>query len=640
MIPQTKRSVVVLLLGMLVLVWIPGCTPTAEQDLPTLIPRADLFGNPEKAQGRISPDGTKMSYLAPENGVLNVWVRTIGQQDDKVVTGDTLRGIRVHFWAEDNKHIIYMQDEGGDENWHIFAVNLEDGSVRDLTPFEETVAQPVALDPNYPDQMMISLNKRNPQLFDVYRLALSTGDMEMIAENPGNIVGWVPDNQFKLRAAMAAMPDGGFQLLVRDTEQGDFRELVTWGPEEEGSPYGFTPDGKGMYIGDSRGADVTQLKTINLKTGEEKLIISHDEVDVGSVMINPNDYHLEAVSFNKDRERWSVIDSTLLPDFEALKGIADGEFSIVSRTRADDHWMVVYSSDVSPSDYYIYDRESKTGEFVFTSRPKLKEYTLAPMRYVEIKARDGLILPSFLTLPVGVEETNLPLVLNVHGGPWARDTWGYNPEVQWMANRGYAVLQVNFRGSTGFGKEFLHAADKEWGRAMQHDLTDAVNWAIAEGIADPDRLCIYGGSYGGYAVLAAAAFTPDLFTCGVDIVGPSSLHTLIQSIPPYWAPMLKVFSVRMGDPVEDSLMLVERSPLTHVDSMRMPLLIGQGANDPRVKEAESEQIVEALRERGKDVEYVVYPDEGHGFARPENRMDFYAKAEAFIAKYLNGRVEQ
>ncbi len=640
MLPHVRRSVILLLFSVLAIAWFSGCSPATEQDLPPLIPRTDLFGNPEKAQGRISPDGTMLSYLAPEDGVLNVWVRTIGQQDDRVVTHDTLRGIRIHFWAEDNQHIIYLQDEGGDENWHIYAVNLEDDSVRDLTPFENTVARPVATDPNFPNEMLISMNKRNPQLFDVYHLNLTSGELDMIAENPGNYVGWIPDNEFKLRAAYAAMPDGGFQLLVRDSEEDEFRELVTWGPEDEGTPYGFTPNGKAMYIGDSRGADVTQLKTINLKTGEEKLIISHDEVDLGEVMINPNDYHLEAVSFNKDRERWTVTDSTLLPDFEALEGIAEGEFSIVSRTRADDKWMVVFSSDTSPSDYYIYDRESKQSEYVFTSRPKLKEYTLAPMRYVEIKARDGLILPSYLTLPVGTEKTNLPLILLVHGGPWARDTWGYHPEVQWMANRGYAVLQVNFRGSTGFGKAFLHAADKEWGRDMQHDLTDAVHWAIEEGIADPERLCIYGGSYGGYAVLAAAAFTPDLFTCGVDIVGPSNLHTLIQSIPPYWAPMLQVFSVRMGDPVADSMMLVERSPLTYADSMRIPLLIGQGANDPRVKQAESEQIAEALRERGKDVEYMVYPDEGHGFARPENRMDFYAKAEEFIAKYLGGRVER
>jgi len=612
----------------------------AKTGLPPLIPKADLFGNPQKAQARISPDGTRMSYLAPDDGVLNVWVKTVGQADDHVVTADTLRGIRIHFWAEDNKHIIYMQDIGGNENWHIYAVNLEDNSTRDLTPFEGVRAQPVATDPNFPNEMLLAMNKRNPQLFDVYHLDLTTDSLELITENPGNIMGWFTDKEFKLRGAYAAMPDGGWQLLVRNNEKEPFAELVTWGPEDEGNPYGFTPDGKGLYIGDSRNSDMTRLKIIDIATKEETELASHSEVDLGSVMINPNTYYVEAVSFNKDRDRWTILDSTLVADFAALENLAEGEFSIVSRDRADDTWLVAYSSDLSPTDYYSYDRQSKTGTFLFTTRPELKNAVLAPMRYVEIKSRDGLTLPSFLTLPVGVPSTDLPLVLNVHGGPWARNYWGYNSETQWMANRGYAVLQVNFRGSTGFGKKFLHAADKEWGRKMQHDLTDAVKWAIAEGYADPERICIYGGSYGGYAVLAGAAFTPDLYTCGVDIVGPSNLITLFNSVPPYWKPMMQMFAVRMGDPAVDSAMMIERSPLFSADKITIPLLIGQGANDPRVKQAESEQIVAALKEKGKDVEYVVYPDEGHGFARPENRMDFYGHAEKFIAKYLGGRIEQ
>jgi dipeptidyl aminopeptidase/acylaminoacyl peptidase len=610
------------------------------QELPPLIPRVELFGNPEKAQARISPDGMRMSYLAPHNGVLNVWVKTVGQNDDKVITADTLRGIRIHFWAEDNQHIFYMQDVGGNENWHIYAVNLQDGSVGDLTPHENIQAGVVATDPNFPHEILIQMNKRNPQLMDVYHLDLNTNDMQLIAENPGNYVGWFTDNNFKLRGAFASTPEGGFQLLVRDTEQDQFREFITWSPEDEGSPYGFTPDGKGLYIGDSRNSDVTRLKIVDIATKNETEVAFNPEVDLGSVMINPITYHLEAVSFNKDRDRWVILDSSLVPDFQALENLAKGEFAIVSRDRADRNWIVAYGSDISPADFYIYHRETKQGEFIFSSRPKLADYTLAPMTYVEIPTRDGLTLPSFLTLPVGLPGKNLPLILNVHGGPWARDYWGYNSEAQWMANRGYAVLQVNFRGSTGFGKKFLHAGDKEWGRKMQDDLTDAVKWAIDQGIADPKRTCIYGGSYGGYAVLAAAAFTPDLFTCGVDIVGPSNLHTLIASVPPYWAPLLKLFAVRMGDPVADSMMLVERSPLTHADKFVMPLLVGQGANDPRVKQAEAEQIVAALREKGKDVEYVVYPDEGHGFARPENRMDFYGRAEKFLAKYLGGRVEE
>ena len=607
--------------------------------LPPLIPKNDLFGNPQKAQARISPDGMRMSYLAPKNGVLNVWVKTVGKDDDRVVTNDTLRGIRISFWAEDNIHLLYMQDVGGNENWHIYSVNLRDNTVRDLTPFENVVAQPVATDPHFPSELLIQMNKRNPQLFDVYHLDLTTDSLRLVGENPGNFVGWVADNQFKLRAAYAAMPDGGFQLLARDSENEPFRELITWGPEDEGQPYGFTPDGRGLYVGDSRAADVVRLKTVDVTTKAEKVLASDPEVDLGEVLINPSTYQVEAVSFKKDRQKWTVLDAKLAADFQALEKLAPGEFSIVSRDHADKTWVVAYAADLSPTDFYLYDRATRKGTFLFTTRPELKDYALAPMKYVEIKSRDGLTLPCYLTLPVGIDSKNLPLMLNVHGGPWARDEWGYNPEVQWMANRGYAVLQVNFRGSTGFGKKFLHAGDKEWGRKMQDDLTDAVQWAIAQGYADPKRVCIYGGSYGGYAVLAGAAFTPDLYTCGVDIVGPSNLNTLYASVPPYWKPLMRMFSLRMGDPVKDSAMMIERSPLFSADKIKIPLLIGQGANDPRVKQAESEQIVAALKAKGKDVEYVVYPDEGHGFARPENRMNFYARAEKFVAKYLGGRVE-
>jgi dipeptidyl aminopeptidase/acylaminoacyl peptidase len=385
---------------------------------------------------------------------------------------------------------------------------------------------------------------------------------------------------------------------------------------------------------------VTQLKIIDVKTGEEEIIISNPKVDLGGVMIHPTKYHVQAVAFNYDREHWTVLDETVEKDFQAIEAIFPGEFAIVSRDLADKNWLVAFSSDLKPTRYYAYNRDTKDATFLFTARPVLEEYDLAPMKFVEIETRDGLILPSYLTLPVGIEQKNLPLVLNVHGGPWARDGWGYNPEVQWMANRGYAVLQVNFRGSTGFGKKFLHAGDKEWGRKMQDDLTDAVNWAIDEGWANPEKIAIYGGSYGGYAALAGAAFTPDLYTCAVDIVGPSNIMTLIASVPPYWEPLLKLFYSRVGDPNAEEEMLKERSPLFSAHKIKIPMLIGQGANDPRVKQSESEQIVAALKANEQYVEYVVYPDEGHGFARPENRLDFYGKTENFLARYLDGRIEK
>lgn len=625
-----------LVLGVMILVQ----SGAALAELPPLIPKELLFGNPQRAQARISPDGKRMSYLAPKDGVLNVWVKTIGQEDDRAVTNDTLRGIQIHFWAQDNTHILYLQDVGGDENFHIYAANLNDNQTRDLTPFEGVRAQPVALDPNFPNEMMMQLNKRDPSLFDLYKLNLATGEATLVHENPGNLVGYIPDNQFKARGAVGMSPDGGIDLLVRDTEADEFRLLMHWGPQDgDGEPHGFTPDGKGMYVADPLGSDVSQLKIVDLATKAETVIAQSPKVDVGAVFIHPTKYHVQAVSFNYDQNRWTVLDSSVADDFAAIEAIFPGEFEIVSRDLADKNWLVAFSSDVKAVRYYAYDRETNQSTFLFSVRPELDEHTLAPMKFVEIKARDGLVLPSYLTLPVGVEPKNLPLVLNVHGGPWARDEWGYNPEVQWMANRGYAVLQVNFRASTGFGKSFLHAGDKEWGRAMQNDLTDAVQWAIDNGYADPNKVAIYGGSYGGYAALAGAAFTPDLYTCAVDIVGPSNIMTLLASIPPYWEPMIKLFHNRVGDPASEEAMLKERSPLFSAEKIKIPMLIGQGANDPRVKQAESEQIVAALKANEQYVEYVVYPDEGHGFARPQNRLDFYGKTEGFLSRYLGGRVE-
>jgi len=606
---------------------------------PPLIPRKLLFGNPEKAQPRLSPDGTRLLYLAPDKGVLNVWIRTAGKDDDRVVTADTLRGIRIAFWAEDNVHILYMQDKGGDENWHIYAVNLKDNSVRDLTPYENVQASPVATDPSFPNELLVQMNKRDPRAMDLFNINLTTGEARLVGENPGNVVGWVPDNNFKVRGAYAATAEGGFELLVRDNEDEPFRSLIVWGPDDQGQPYGFTPDGTAIYVGDSRESNVSRLKAIDLKTKQETVLAEDPKVDLGDVMIHPAKHHVEAVSFNYDRNRWRVLDSAVAADFAVLGKLGEGEFSIVSRDHADHRWIVAYDTDTRPARYYTYDRDTKEPAFLFTTRPDLEEYDLAAMKFVEVTTRDGLVLPAYLTLPPGVEPKNLPLVLDVHGGPWARDTWGYNGEVQWMANRGWAVLQVNYRGSTGFGKSFVNAGNKEWGRKMQDDLTDAVRWAISKGYADSTKVAIYGGSYGGYAVLAGAAFTPDLYVCGVDIVGPSNIMTLIAAVPPYWQPLLRLFHHRVGDPATEEAMLKERSPLFSANKIRVPLLIGQGANDPRVKQAESEQIVAALKASEQYVEYVVYPDEGHGFARPENRLDFYGKSEKFLNKYLGGRLE-
>jgi dipeptidyl aminopeptidase/acylaminoacyl peptidase len=435
---------------------------------PQLIPKELLFGNPDRAQARISPDGKRMSYLAPQNNVLNVWVKTIGQNDDKAVTSDTLRGIRIHMWAEDNEHMLFMQDVGGDENWHIYSVNLATGVTKDLTPFPNVQAQPVATDIKFPNEILAQMNQRDPRLMDLHRINIATGESKMVGENPGNIVGWLPDNEFKARAAQAATPDGGFELLVRDTETDPFRTLVTWGPEEDGQPYGFTPDGQSLYIGDSRESNVTRLKTINVKTGEESVIAQDARVDLGGIIAHPTKYHIQAVSFNYDRDRWQILDKDIEADLAALEQLGNGEFSLVARDRADKTWLIAFDSDVAPTKYYTYNRDTKKSDFLFSVRAELEKYQFSEMKFVEITTSDGLTLPCYLTLPAGVDPKNLPMVLNVHGGPWARDEWGFNPEVQWMANRGWAVLQVNFRGAID---TYARHEDAQHSRDLRTSLT-------------------------------------------------------------------------------------------------------------------------------------------------------------------------
>lgn len=608
-------------------------------DLPPLVPREDLFGNPEKASPTISPDAKRLAYLAPDEGVLNVWVRTVGKEDDRSVTRDRKRGIRMYLWAYDGAHILYLQDRDGDENWHVYAANLNTGDIRDLTPHENVQAQLVAVDHRFPNEILVGLNLRDATVHDVHRVNLATGEAKLEVENPGNIVGWVADSQFQVRGAQAALPDGGFQLLARETTAAEWKPLVTWGPDEEGHPYGFTPDGRGIYVGSSIGSDTQQLRTVDVVTGAEETLASNPSVDLEEVLAHPTQDHIQAVAFNEDRLKWNILDPAIADDMNALKRYRDGDVHVASRSLDDHTWIVLYMLDNAPAAYYTYRRDARAIDFLFTTRPVLEKQTLATMKPVHVTTRDGLMLHCYLTLPPGIEPTNLPLVLNVHGGPWARDRWGYHPEAQWLANRGYACLQVNFRGSTGFGKRFLHAGDREWGAKMHDDLLDAVHWAVQQGIADPRRVAIYGGSYGGYAALVGAAFTPEVFACSVDIVGPSSIRTLIASIPPYWEPLKKLFYVRVGDPDTEPEFLDSRSPLYKADQIQCPLLIAQGANDPRVKQAESEQIVKALRDRGKEVEYLLFEDEGHGFARPENRLNFYAHAEKFLAKHLGGRSE-
>jgi dipeptidyl aminopeptidase/acylaminoacyl peptidase len=620
--------------------WLSAAAVRAE--LPTLIPRKVLFGNPVKASPQVAPDGKRLSYLAPDDrDVLQVWVQTVGKDDARKVTADEKRGIRMHLWTYAPDTLLYLQDKDGNENFHVYAVNVAAAEVRDLTPFEGVRAGVVGLDRNFPNELLVSMNRNDPKLMDVYRIKLDSGKAELDTKNPGDVVSWEADPQFRVRVAEAATPDGGSEIRWRPDEKTEWKTAVKWGPEDaDGGVVGFTADGKALWLTSSEGRDTLSLVKRDLESGKEELIATRPGADASGFIFNPLTHEVEAVAFTRERVEWKALDPKVADDLKVLEKGAEGEPSVVSRDRDLQTWVVAYSSDVRPAEYYLYDRKAKKLTHLFSGRPELKKYTLAPMKPVTVKSRDDLELVSYLTLPPGVEPKNLPTVLVVHGGPWARDAWGFDPQAQWLANRGYAVLAVNYRGSTGFGKKFLHAGDREWAGKMHDDLIDAVNWAVKEGYADPKRVAIFGGSYGGYAALVGATFTPEVFACAVDIVGPSNLVTLLKSIPPYWEPMRKLFAVRVGDLEKEEEFLKSRSPLFKADKIKIPLLIAQGKNDPRVKQAEAEQIVEAVRKAGKPVEYLVFEDEGHGFARPENRLKFYAAAEGFLAKHLGGgRVE-
>ena len=569
-----------------------------------------------------------------------MWVETVGADDARVVTDDRDRGIREYFWAPDDRRIIYLQDEGGDENWRVHDVDLESGRTRDLTPFEGVQARVVHVDKDVPDTVLIGLNRDNPQLHDVYRLELESGSLTKVLDNPG-FVAFVADDDMRVRAAVAPQEDGSMTLLVRDDEESEWRPLHEVGPDDALAlnALAFDVPGGRLLTISSAGANAARLVWLDCATGDLTVAAEDPTYDVAEVRLHPDTHEPQLVGFVKERLDYLVLDPSLTDDVAALQALEPGDLNFAGRDRSDRIWLAAYSNDDGPVRYHAYDRDSRQARFLFEHQPALSRFTLARMEPFAFTARDGLEVHGYLTFPPGQGRGGLPAVLNVHGGPWARDVWGFDPETQWLANRGYLSIQVNFRGSTGYGKAFLNAANREWGGKMHDDLVDAVHHVVEQGHADPERVGILGGSYGGYAALLGAAFTPDLFRCGVDVVGPSSLETLIRSIPPYWAPLLAQFHARIGNPDIEPDFLWSRSPLSRVDDIRIPLLIAQGANDPRVKQAESEQIVAALREKGIPHEYLLFPDEGHGFAKPENRLRFYAAAERFLAEHLGGRAE-
>ncbi|HEX3515746.1 MAG TPA: S9 family peptidase, partial [Trebonia sp.] len=611
-----------------------------------LIPRSVLFGNPERTSPQISPDGSALAWIAPRDGVLNLWVAPAGGESGvdwtaaRPVTEDTDRGIRAFAWARDGRHVLYVQDVGGDENWRLYDVDPESLERRDLTPFEGIHATIIGTSKRRPDEVLVGINADNPQLHDVYRLHLASGELVKEIENPG-YAGWLADEDLVVRCAIDPLPDGSFNVLVRDSGADEFRFLLAVPAEDATGTdvVSFSGDGRSLLMISSADADTGRLTRVDLATGESTVLAEDPEADVSGALLDPDTRDPQIVMVLKDRMTYIVLDPSVEEDLKAVRALHPGDPSISGRDEADTTWLVAFNVDAGSVTYFTYDRATKTGRLLFSARPALAGYELAPMEPFSFSARDGLVVHGYVTFPPGLGRTGLPAVVDVHGGPQVRDTWGYNPEAQWLANRGYLCIQVNYRGSTGYGKAFVAAGDREWGGKMHDDLVDAVGYAVSQRWADASKVAIYGGSYGGYAALVGAAFTPDVFCCAVDIVGPSNLKTLLETIPPYWAPMIAQLYRRVGNPETDAEFLWSRSPLSRARDIRIPLLIAQGANDPRVKQAESEQIVAALTEAGIDHEYMLFPDEGHGFAKPENRIKFYTAAERFLAKYLGGRYE-
>lgn len=615
-----------------------------------LIPRKHIFGNPTRANATISPDGARIAFLAPRDGVLNVWVAPRNAIDQaKPVTAEKVRPVFTFLWSPDASRILYVQDEGGNENYALHGVEIATGKETKYTNFAKTQVRIVGVSHKVPDAILIGANNRNPQFHDVHRLDLATGKLTLVREN-NEYVGFLPDYDLRLKFGYRPAPGGAFvaEVLGADGKGQPFATI----PADDAlttSPLGMTVDGRTLYMRDSRGRNTGALTTVDIATRAETVLATDARADIAGVIAHPRTGVVEAYSVDYLRKEWRPVGDTLKDDIAFLDREARGAWDVISRSLDGRWWTLRIDRVVEPIAFYLYDRQERKLAKLFSARPDLEGKPLASMHALEIRSRDGLPLVSYLSFPAGADKDGngrpdkpLPMVLNVHGGPWARDDFGYNPEHQWLANRGYAVLAVNYRGSTGFGKQFLNAANREFAAKMHDDLIDAVEWAIREGVTTRDKVAIYGGSYGGYATLVGLTFTPEVFACGVDIVGPSSLVTLIESFPAYWAPILETsWYRRVGDPrtEEGKKFLLSRSPITKVSEIRKPLLIAQGANDPRVTQKESDQLVAAMKSRNIPVTYALYADEGHGFARPENRTSFYAITEGFLAKCLGGRQE-
>jgi dipeptidyl aminopeptidase/acylaminoacyl peptidase len=615
------------------------CTISCGRSEPEPIPTNVLFGNPSRTMPNISPDAKRISYIAPYNGVLNIWIRTIGASDDRAITRDADRGISRYLWAYDNRHILFVQDLQGTDNWRLYGVDIDTGEIRDFTPFDSISAGIVAYSKRFPRDIIVSMNKEDRTLGDAYRLDIETGALVMAAKNPGNVYRWIADGDLVVRGALAAGDAGGSDLLVRKDAQSPWTTLCSWNAEDRISsgPIRFTLDGTGIYCLDARGYNTGRLVTIGIADGSVKVIAEDPKSEIVSVFFQVDTYEMQAVAFAREHIEWTILDGSLRSDFDEIAKLDRGDFEFAGTDASDSTWVLSFNRDDGPTSYYLYDRRTKRGTFLFDEMPELRAYTLARMEPLTYTARDGLEIHGYITYPAGGTRTNQPLVLLVHPDPWARDYWGFNPEVQWLASRGYVCLQVNYRGSRGYGKEFSNAGNKEWGGTIQNDLEDGVRWAVDRGIANSKRMAIFGSSFGGYATLVALTSTPDLFRCGVDVSGPSDLIGWLAARTRGYGGYASFFYDRVGDPNTDADMLKSRSPLFAVDRIRAPLLLMQGGRDRYVPTADAERIVAALKKNDVPCEYLYFPDEGRGISKPQNRMKFGEVAEQFLAKYLGGR---
>jgi len=635
----------------------------AAAELPELIPR-EVFIKPQnlKLNPQLDPAGRRLAYVGiTEKGVPNIFVRTLEKTDDTQVTFDTRQGIFEYSWAFDNQHLLYLQDSDGDENFHLYSVDLESRVVRDLTPFKGLKAQNLLTCGRRPREVLIGLNLRDRTIFDMYRVDLLTGAVTPDTQNPGDVRWWLPDWDLVIRAAVSISPeDSSMELRTRPAADKPWKAILTWPFGESGvvEGYGselaiaFAPDGKSLYVQSALHSDTTQLLRVDAEMGKELEVIAHNPkanlwnvmsmtlYDFAQVLFDPKSGRVQAVAFNYLIPEWKVLDPGIRKDFEDLAKMKLGVPLVSGRTPDDRKWIIQFVSDVCPPVYYLYDRDAAAARPLFEDESDLGRYRFSLQEPVVIMARDGVEVPCYLTLPQGVPPKSLALVLFVHGGPWARDDWGFNQGVQWLANRGCAVLQVNYRGSPGYGKRYLNAGNGQWGvGSMQHDLTDAVKEMIKRGVADPKRVAIMGGSYGGYATLAGVTFTPELYACAVAMSGFANLKTSFETFPSFWLPLKKRWIRRVGDVERDEELNRRISPLFHIDKIGAPLLIAHGQNDPRVKISEPEQIVKAMRAKGIPVTFVVYPDEGHGVGRPENQLDLFGRIEEFLGNNLGVRFE-